>query len=131
MSLIKTGAESLSVVNVMSVTAITADDQSPGIDVSGYKGVATFVATCTNQAGTNPTLDITLQGSSDDGSADTYADITGGSFGQFTDANDGIQTLDVDLDSLEGYLRLDLDIDGTNSPEFDVGVVMVARSEAN
>ena len=131
MSLIKTGAEALTVTELFPLASITTTAGATGIDVRALKGLGRIVLTHVNVAGTSPTLALKIQQSSDDGSADAYTDITGATFTGATDANDGTQSIMVDLDQCEGYIRLHHTIGGTVSPEFSVYAALIARAEGN
>ena len=43
MSFAKTGADSLSIVDLHTLATVNADAQSTGVNVSGYKGVGKIV----------------------------------------------------------------------------------------
>lgn len=54
--------------------------------------------------------------------ATTYSDVGGGGFTSMTSAG-SVQRVAVNADKLGRYLRLNMDIGGTNSPKFTLGCV--------
>jgi hypothetical protein len=122
---VKTEIQNYNVVTLAAVAEVDADAQTGAIAITNYKGVAKLIVMVEAVSGTTPTLDITVQQSATSGGE--YADVTGAVFTQVEDA-DATLTLDLDLDGLSGFIRLDLDVDGTE-PVYNVGAVMLARSE--
>ena len=100
-----------------------------GIDVLDYEGVALAVLNASAGTGTTPTLDVKLQHSDDDS---TYADVTGGTFTQVTDAAEtaGVQVLKVNVSDLKRYVRVIGTIAGT-TPSFEFGVEFVGIKKAS
>lgn len=89
------------------VVPITAATNTPaaGVDTLGYRrALALFHSKPT---GSGTTSDCKLQESSDDGSGDAYADVTGATFAQVTTAGgEKIQVMEIDLAKRERYLKL-------------------------
>lgn len=103
----------------LKAQTITADASGAGVDTTGYDRV-TFQVNVGTVTGTSPTLDITLQESSDDGGSDAYANVTSGTITQITDSNDeSIYLLEVNAAKRERYLRLDFNTGGT-SPSYPI-----------
>jgi hypothetical protein len=100
-----------------------------GIDVLAYEGVALVVLNASAGTGTNPTLDVKLQHSDDDS---TYADVTGGTFAQVTDAagSAGVQVKRINVSDLKRYVRVIGTIAGT-TPSFDFAVEFVGIKKAS
>lgn len=100
-----------------------------GIDVLAYEGVALVVLNASAGTGTNPTLDVKLQHSDDDS---TYADVTGGTFTQVTDAagSAGVQVKRINVSDLKRYVRVIGTIAGT-TPSFDFAVEFVGIKKAS
>lgn len=122
---VKTAIQNYNVVTLAAVAEVAADEVTGSIAITNYKGVATLIVMVEAVSGTTPTLDITVQQcATTDG---IFADITGAVFTQVEDA-DATLTLDLDLDHLSGFIKLDLDVGGTD-PVYNVGAVMLARSE--
>lgn len=68
-------------------------------------------------------LDVKVQESSDDGSTDAYADITGAVFTQISDAVDNtIRLMDLDLRDAEEYIRV---VGVVTDANVDYGVVVL------
>ena len=95
-----------------------------GVDVSGLTGQVAVVLSATSAAGTSPTLDVKLQTSA---TADgTYADISGATFTQVTDAADSTETITLDIDSIDtDFIRCVGTVGGTSSPSFEYSVVLL------
>lgn len=103
--------------------AKTADANGTAVDVTKYEGVALAVLNCAAAtAGTNPTMDVKLQHSDDNV---TFADVTGGAFTQVT-ATDSLQVLKFNIADLKKYVRGVIDIGGTSSPSFPLGLSLIA-----
>ena len=124
---VDTQIDNFQTVTVHPTTAVTADARTTGLDVSGYKGLAKFIAIIRANSGTSPTCDISLEDSADD---TTYAALSPAvAFTQATDSDVTLE-LEVDIDPLRQYIEFVIDVGGT-SPNYDVTIVMIARSEAN
>jgi len=86
-----------------AVAAGTSDQNGTGVDMSGFDGVM-FVASFGTLTATQVTS-LKAQGSSDDGSSDTYADLTGTLVGPMDDDDDNkVLVLDVQQPK-ERYIR--------------------------
>ena len=101
---------SLSDVAAMkAAVGISADDygavttDGTGIDTRGYHQALVVL----NVGTVTTSLDVKVQQSSDDGSSDAYADISGAAFTQVTTANDvAVYVARVNLDATERYIRV-------------------------
>ena len=81
--------------------AVTTD--GTGIDTRGYHQALVVL----NVGTVTTSLDVKVQQSSDDGSSDAYADISGAAFTQVTTANDvTVYVARVNLDATERYIRV-------------------------
>lgn len=101
---------SLSDVAAFNVAVgIQADDygavttNGTGVDTLGYHQALIVL----NVGLVTTSLDVKVQESSDNGSGDTYADISGAAFTQVTTANDNaIYVARINLDARERYIRV-------------------------
>lgn len=101
---------SLSDVAAMkAAVGIIADDygavttNGTGIDTRGYHQALVIL----NVGTVTTTLDVKVQESSDDDTADSYADISGAAFTQVTTANDvTVYVARINLDATERYIRV-------------------------
>lgn len=94
---------------VVTVTHATGGDVSDG--TAGDTGFTSFTVT-TNGA------DL------------SYADISGATFSQVTDAADATEMIPLNIDETKRYVRLIGTIGGSSTPTFGFGVAMVACREA-
>ena len=111
-------AQLLGSINLLSMQSVTATANGTGVDITQYVGELKFFLACKNTAGTNPTLDVTLETSDDDS---TYTSVSGGAFTQVTNANTSaavLLTLNIQSDGLKKYVRAVKTIGGTSSPAF-------------
>ena len=83
-------------------------DNSTGVDCRGFRRALVIVnaGTATSGSAGSGSLAVTVQESSDDGSSDAYAAITGAAFAAITTANDeAIYIGSIDLTKRERYIR--------------------------
>lgn len=118
-----------------AVTSILVDisNTSPflgtGVDCKGFEE-ALLVVTPSILGGSSPSATVKWQESSDDGSSDTYADITGASHTALTDSNDDISAQEnpfvgrLNLINRERYIRAHVTVTGT-SPTGHVAAVVI------
>lgn len=98
------------VVPVVRPSMITASGTNGVVFTNGvYLGTGLFVLSVTNWAGSTPTMDSKLQGSTDQV---TWTDVTGGAFTQVTTTN-SIQALAFRMQDLPQYLHFTNTITGT------------------
>lgn len=116
----------IEVLAVAATNTTTLDGTS--IDVQDYEGVAAIVLNSAKaSAGTTPTLNGKIQHSSDDS---TFADVTGATFTEITDAADSCQVLALDLSTVKRYIKFVGTIAGA-SASFVFGASMVAIKKAS
>lgn len=112
---------------ILPAVRVTATGNGTGVDVKDWAGKAKFVLMSSAGGGTSPTLDVKLQDSADNS---TWADISGATFTQVTDAADADEAIGVDLDSADRYVRAVKTVSGT-SPTFDCAVMMVGTKQVS
>lgn len=97
----------------------------PGVDCLGFTRAVLIVNVGTVTGDHNVTVKV--QESSDDGSTDTYADVTGATTGAVTTANDAglAKFIEVDLSRRERYLRAVATVAGTSTPKALTSAVWV------
>tara|TARA_S200002703_G_scaffold61508_1_gene53393 strand:- start:25 stop:417 length:393 start_codon:yes stop_codon:yes gene_type:complete len=104
----------------------TASANGTGFDLEGSNGAEgeaiIILSSDAASAGTDPTLDVKLQESSDDS---TYTDISGATFTQVTDAAQALEKISINTNDVERYLRAVGTIGGTSSPAFTYSVALV------
>src|SRR5262245_38192836 len=91
----------------------TADD---GVEVGGL-GNLILTLECTAKTGTNPTLDVTVETSADDGDQDEWREL-----GAFTQLDDETGTEKKSFPGADNYVRVSWEIGGTSSPGFTFSV---------
>lgn len=118
-------------VNKLNIVELSANAQSTstrtgtGVDIQQYDGLAKIIMMSgAASAGTTPTLDVKIQESDVVGSG--YADVTGATFAQVTDAADSTEMIQLDLSGTKRFIRVIGTIGGTATPTFDFGVCMTA-----
>lgn len=95
--------------------AIAATGSGAGREL-GDKGILRLLLAITAVAGTNPTLDVTVETSIDNGVADAWRSI--GTFAQKT----GVSTERKTFVGADRFVRLSWTIGGTASPSFTFSV---------
>ena len=103
----------------------TASANGTGFDLEGSNGAEgeaiIILASDAASAGTNPTLDVKLQESSDNS---TFTDISGATFTQVTDSQ-ALEKISINTNDVKRYLRAVGTIGGTSSPAFTYAVALV------
>lgn len=123
MALIPQNLEKLDLLSFHPVAARTATGEATGVDLRQYDGdVVLILDSAAAGAGTNPTLDVTVEHS--DSLSTDYTAITGAAFTQVTDAASR-QKLVIDADGAKRYVRVKYTIGGTSSPSFTFSVTGV------
>ena len=108
-----TGTKTVVAIASQSITSAT-DTNSSGIDLSEFKGWVKIVVNAGTFTGASPAMDIDIQESSDDGSSDAYADVTGASFTQITTSNDAqLHVARLLPSAVERYIRIQATSSGT------------------
>lgn len=113
-------------VEVLAPLARTSTANGTAVDVQQYIGQMKFILTSTAGTGTTPTLDVKLQGSADGSTG--WADITGATFTQVTDAADASEAIGVVIDGSPRYVRAVATIAGT-TPSFTCAVLAVGLQQ--
>lgn len=119
--------DALTVTEILAPLARTSTVNGSAIDTHDYSGYYGFILTTTAGTGTSPTLDGKIQ-DSDDGSTG-WADVTGATFTQVTDAADATEAIYVDVDSTKAYIRFVGTIGGT-TPSFTCAVVGIGQTQS-
>lgn len=101
-----------------------------GIDVSPYIGKMKLILNSAAGTGGDHTMDVKLQDSADstDGSDGTWADVSGLTFTQVTNAAAVNEGIGVDTRAVRKWVRAATTIAGT-SPVFDSALVGVAQKQ--
>lgn len=108
--------------------AATTDVNGTGVDMQGYDGVV-FVASLGTLTSSQVTT-LKAQGSSDDGSADTYADITGAVTSAMDDADSNLLLILDVYRPLERYVRPVLDRGTANAVLDSIVAIRYRASKA-
>jgi hypothetical protein len=113
-----TGGRTLRAVDVTlhASGAETATGNGTGVEL-GDKGTVRLLLVITAVAGTNPTLDITIETSSDNGVADAWRSM--GTFAQQTATTTGVWKT---FSGADRYVRSRRTIGGTGSPSFTYSI---------
>ena len=111
--------------STLAPAARTATANGTGVDLKDYIGQAKVILHSALGTGTTPTLDVKLQDSDDNS---TFADITGATFTQVTDAAASLQAIGVDVDKVKRYVRAVATIGGT-TPSFTCNCIIVGRKQ--
>lgn len=107
---------------LQSGTSITATTNSSAIDVSSYNHV-TVQLRVTNVSGTNPTLDVFMQGSMDNSNWFNLADFyNAGTFPRFSTTGQA----QMFLEKFPKYIRARMAVGGT-SPSFTVEIILEGK----
>lgn len=111
---------------LLACDARTASANGTGFDLEGSNGAEgeaiVILASDAASAGTDPTLDVKLQESSDNS---TFTDISGATFTQVTDAAQALEKITINTNDVKRYLRAVGTIGGTSSPAFTYSVALV------
>jgi len=103
----------------------TASANGTGFDLEGSNGAEgeaiIILSSDAASAGTDPTLDVKLQESSDNS---TFTDISGATFTQVTNAASS-QKISINTNDVKRYLRAVGTIGGTSSPAFTYAVELI------
>jgi len=116
-------ASALTLKELEAADSFTSTNNGTGVDCSGLDGQVVVVLSATNVSGTSPTLDVKLQTSATVGG--TYADISGATFTQVTDAADSTEKIVLDVGSVAtDFIRAVGTLAGT-SPVFEYSVALL------
>lgn len=123
MGLSQRGLEKLELLSFHPTAARTTTGDGTGVDLQQYDGdLVLILDAAAAGAGTNPTLDVTVEHS--DESAANFAQIGTTAFTRVTDAASR-QKLVISKDEAKRYVRVKYTIGGTNSPSFTFSVTGV------
>lgn len=115
----------LNFLNLIPMQSITATGAITGVDCGGITSQLVAFIAALNTAGTNPTLDVKLQHSNDNGSTDAYADISPAvAITQITTAGAKLVKLTVESPDIKRWVRAFVTIGGTASPAYTVSAVI-------
>ena len=114
--------EKLDITAAVASASVTATATSSAIDLKEFDGDVLLVLNCAAGTGSSPTLDIKVQDSDETGG--TYADLSGATFTQVTDAA-SVQTLEVNKDECKRFIKIVQTVGGS-SPVFVYGISLVA-----
>ena len=109
-------------VNFKTPAIVNADTLGTAVDVSAYKGLATFIANtsaATADTGVTPALTVSLLDAADTG--DTFA-ATGYSFTAVA-ATAAVEAIVVDLADVKKYVKTKCDVTGSGTTYTGVSVV--------
>lgn len=115
-------------VDILELTPaqrLTATDTGTGVDLLDYEGKLKIILATSAGGGTTPTLDVKLQDSADNS---TFADISGATFAQVTDAADAHVAIGLEVTPQARYLRAVCTITGT-SPTYDMAVIALGTKK--
>lgn len=117
------------VIELCANAVRTATPSLAGVDVRKYEGRGQVVFTSSAAtAGTTPTLNVKLQDATSlNGS---YADITGATFTEVTDAADITQMISLDFSSCRRFVKVVATIAGTDTPTFGFAVAALAQAKS-
>ena len=122
MAIIQQNLEKLDITAAVASASVTATATSSAIDLKEFDGDVLLVLNCAAGTGSSPTLDIKVQDSDETGG--TYADLSGATFTQVTDAA-SVQTLEVNKDECKRFIKIVQTVGGS-SPVFVYGISLVA-----
>ncbi len=114
----------ITMVEALPTATRTATANGSAVNLVDYDGDVALTLMTAAGTGTSPTLDVKVQDSADGSSG--WADVSGATFTQVTDAADAHETIYVDADNVKQYIRLVPTIAGT-SPSFACGVNMAGK----
>jgi hypothetical protein len=120
MALIQQALDKLELLSFHATAARTATGSATGLDLQAYDGdVVLVLDSAAASAGTNPTLDVTVEAS--DTLGGTYAAVTGAAFTRVT-STASHQKLVISSDETARFVRVTYTIGGTSSPSFTFSV---------
>jgi hypothetical protein len=123
MSISRRGFEKLELLSLHPVAARTATGEATSVDLRDYDGdLMLNLDSAAAGAGTNPTLDVTVE-HSDEASAN-FTQIGTTAFTRVT-STASRQALVISKDEAKRYVRVKYTIGGTNSPSFTFSVTGV------
>lgn len=123
MSIARRGLEKLDLLSLHPIAARTATGDGTGIDLRDYDGdLMLILDSAAAGAGTNPTLDVSVEHS--DEASNNFTQIGTTAFTRVT-TTASRQKLVISKDEAKRYVRVKYTIGGTNSPSFTFSVTAV------
>lgn len=123
MGLSQRGLEKLELLSLHPVAARTATGDATSVDLQSYDGdLMLILDSAAAGAGTNPTLDVSVEHS--DEASDNFTQIGTTAFTRVT-STASRQKLVISKDEAKRYVRVKYTIGGTNSPSFTFSVTAV------
>lgn len=127
MAISQRGLEKLQLLSVHPVAARTATGDATSVDLQTYDGdVALILDSAAAGAGTNPTLDVSVEHS--DESAANFTQIGTTAFARVT-STASRQILVISKDEAKRYVRVKYTIGGTSNPSFTFSVTGVGLAK--
>ena len=122
MAIIQQTLEKLQLFSCVATAAVTSTATSAAIDLKEYDGDVTLILTSAAGTGSSPTLDVKVQDS--DASGGSYADLSGATFTQVTDAV-SMQVITFVKDEAKRYIKIVQTVGGS-TPSFTFNINGVA-----
>ena len=122
MAIIPQTLEKLQIFSCIATAAVTSTATSAAIDLKEYDGDVTLILTSAAGTGSSPTLDVKVQDSDDSGGS--YADLSGATFTQVTDAV-SMQVITFVKDEAKRYIKIVQTVGGS-TPSFTFNINGVA-----
>lgn len=121
---------------LLPVLSRTTSSQGSGLNIRKYDGEAMllFYAGAAT-AGTNPTLDFTLEESEDDGATDAYAAVPATAYVEETNPTQVTTVASLQLrrfkniSDRKAFVRPKWVLGGTSTPTFPLGAAIVAQKQ--
>ena len=113
-------------VACQAIVTKTSTFTGAAVAVGAYMGRGKLTLISAAGTGTSPTMDVKVQHCATSGGS--YADVSGATFTQVTDAAAALEGITLDMDALAGYIKIVATIAGT-SPSFIYGVALAARKQ--
>lgn len=118
--------DATTVTELLATATRTTTATGSAFDIHDYDGRYQIILTSSVGTGTTPTLDVKVQDSADGSTG--WADLSGATFTQVTDAADSTEAITIDTDTAKAYIRIVGTIAGT-TPSFSFGVVGVGATQ--
>jgi len=115
-----------SVLSLLDPSERNATANGSAVDILNYEGQAAAILQSAAGTGTSPTLDVKLQDSADGSTG--WADITGATFTQVTNAAPSAQAVKFNASAARRYIRAVATVGGT-TPSFACAVSLVGKKQ--
>lgn len=120
-------ADNSTMIDLYPVAAVTSDGLGSAKDLYEYEGdLILIVDVSAPVAGTNPTMDIALHNA--DTSGGSYTAVSGASITQVTDTGASTK-INLSRNGLKRFVKLNLDIGGTMSPQYLVSAKIIGMKK--